>query len=343
MDPKQLLLAHFEKIVLGLFAGWLVATLAFFASKPPELAKNDKMVDGMRKIKSYMSRAKPDLEPPPDMVSDLKRRLSGDGAGQAEPFPGWAMHRRPQFLYSVQAVGPTHEARHEPPVDVIADAEERGKVTIKWTASTENEYVIVVNYDVERKEGEDGEWGVIATVDGADEEYEDRTIKSRAKYYYRVVSIAEVDMDNPVVENQGLKLAKTEERKVSSMVGPAETARDLYIIPVTIQQVTDDDIIGGKDPDDESAYVRVYKWDGEAGKFVKHSFNVKKGAAIGAKVKKRGKEIDFSTGAKLVDVEMKQRPNEKLGYNEQVQWIQYEFSDGAVEEATDKEIPDEIK
>ena len=45
MDPKEILLKHFEKVVLGLFGaffGWIVFGML---SSPTELKDNDKAID----------------------------------------------------------------------------------------------------------------------------------------------------------------------------------------------------------------------------------------------------------------------------------------------------------
>lgn len=341
MDFKELALAHFEKALLAIAGAWLLVVASSFASQPDALKKNAELTQKMQRIGSYMGSAAPEEYPMPDAVPQLKAQLSPGNVDSVGGFPAWVMHRRPQFLYGVEDSGPSHDARHEPPVDLTVDTETRGKIVLKWQASVDNEYVIISNYEIERKNGEDGEWQSIATIDGVEETYEDSKIQARAKFFYRVTSIAEIDRDNPVVDAEGMQLAESDERQVSRVVGPIETARDIYVIPVTVTQVTDEDLIANANAI-ESAYVRVYKWDSEEEKFVQKAFTVKSGEKIGKKVKRGRKETDFSTGATLVDVELRSRKH-KLGHNEQVQWIKYRFEDGTEEEASDKDIPEELK
>ncbi|RMG19023.1 MAG: fibronectin type III domain-containing protein [Planctomycetota bacterium] len=341
MDPKQLALAHFEKGILAIFVGWLAVVGAGFVMKPAELQKNDQLTRQMRQINSYMNSARPPEVELPDLLPRLRRQLDPAEVPSVARFPDWAMHRRPQLIYSVADSGPKHTPVHKAPEELSFDSEERGKIVLSWKPSVDNAYVMIVKYEIERREGEDGEWEVVGSVDGLEESYEDTTVQSRKKYYYRVVSVAEIERDNAVVDAEGLELPEEDERKVSRVVGPVETQRDVYIVPITVQQITDEDRIrGAKGP--ESAYVRVYKWDSEEGKFLSHAFNVKVGQRIGKKIKKRRRELDFNTGAVLKDVEIRQRRH-KLGHNEPVQWIQFQWPDGSVEESTDKDIPEELK
>jgi hypothetical protein len=342
VDPKQLLLAHFEKILLGAFGIWLAAVGVFFVSEPAELRQNKALAGKMGAIGRHFSSASVDDLDKPDWSTRLKSNLSPDTVESAAPFPPWAMNHRPVFLYGVEAIAQGHAARHEPPVDLTVDSGDRGQVTLKWQASVQNEYVIIAHYIIERRIGEDGKWKQIAEIDGVEETYGDTKVRSRTEYHYRVTSIAEIDRDNPVVDTENMQLAKADERKVGDEAGPIKTAQDVYMIPTNGDPVTNDEAIKGQDEKNEWAYIRVYKWIG--GKFVNKSYRVKRGGKIGKLEKKRGKKLDFSTGATLVDVLYKEVAGRQEGHTRQVLAIQFKFSDGSTGMATEKdEIPSEVK
>ncbi len=342
MDPKQLLLAHFEKVLLGAFGLWLAAVGVFFVSEPAELKQNKALGGKMKAIGRHFRSAKIDDLEKPDWSTRLKANLSPDTVETATPFPPWAMNQRPVFLYGVEAVAQGHAARHEPPVDLTVDANDRGQVTLKWQASVQNEYVIIANYEIERKVGADGKWEKVAEIDGVEETYGDAEVQSRTEYYYRITSIAEIDRDNPVVDSENMQLAKADERKAGSEAGPIKTAQDVFIIPTNGDPVTDAEAIKGQDEKNEWAYIRVYKW--VDGKFQNKSFRVKRGGKIGKVVKKGRKKVDFSTGAILTDVLYKEVAGRQEGHTRQVLAVEFKFKDGTKGTATEKDkIPDEVK
>lgn len=340
MDPKQLLLEHFEKGVLAGFAVWLLGTLFLFTSQPKQLEKRAELQQQMNVIKQHMNTAPLDDLVTPGYVADLERDLQPEAEGAS--FPLWSMHQRPVFLYGVAAVGATHTARHEAPVDLALDAGDRGKVVLSWKSSVENEYVVIDSYVIERKVGEAGEWQELGTVDGVEESYADSAVQPRTDYYYRVTSIAQIDRDNPVVDNENMTLEEAEQRKTGSEAGPIKTARDVYMIPTQGDPVTREEQIAGQNENEEWAYIRVYRWSSEEGRFENKPFRVKRGGAIGEKIKKGKRTIDFTTGATLDDVDYK-KVKWKHGERE-VLWVQIKYADGTVEELTDKdELPEEVK
>lgn len=342
MDPKQILLAHFEKLLLAVFGAWLAAVGVFFVSEPAELKQNKKLAGKMTQIGRHFGTAKVDELDKPDWSTQLKANLSPDTVETAAPFPPWAMNQRPVFLYGVEAIAQGHAARHEAPVDLSVDAGDRGQVTLKWQASVQNEYVIIANYVIERRIGDSGKWKQIAEIEGVDETYSDAEVQSRTEYHYRVTSIAEIDRDSPVVDTENMQLAKTDERKVGDVAGPIKTAQDVYMIPTNGDPVTNDEAIKGQDEKNEWAYIRVYKWID--GKFQNKSFRVKRGGTIGRVVKKGRKKVDFSTGATLTDVLYKKVKGRQEGHTKQVLAVQFKFGDGSKGEATEKdEIPGEAK
>ena len=340
MDPKQLAIEHFEKAVIGLAGAWLLFVGVGLFSKPAALQASDDLNTKLADIRTYMDSAKAEAAEAPAYTARLEEQVSPSGVPEATALPTWSMHRRPNFLFSTTPAAPKQSANHAAPVSISADASERGKITVTWSPSVNNKFVVVESYDVERRVGADGEWSSIGSVGGQDSQYEDTDVKSRTEYYYRVTSVADIERGHPVVRQEGITLANDQRHKVSDVTGPVQTKRDVYVVPITVQQVTMDDLVGNPNAK-ESAYVRVYKWDAESGKFEAQAFTVGIGQEIGELKKRRGKEYDFRTGATLVDVEIRSRTH-KLGHEEPVQVVKYAFSDGSEEEANDKDLPEEI-
>lgn len=340
MDPKQLAIEHFEKAVIGLAGVWLLIVGVGVFSKPDALKASDELNTQLTEIRTYMDGAKVEAAKPPAYVARLEEQVSASGVPAATELPSWVLHRRPNFLFSTTPAAPKQSASHTAPVSISADASERGKIKVTWSPSVTNKFVVVESYDIERRVGADGEWTSIGTVGGQDTQYEDTDVQSRTEYYYRVTSLADIERGHPVVRQEGITLANDQRQKVSDVTGPVQTKRDVYVVPITVQQVTMDDLVANPNAK-ESAYVRVYKWDGETGKFEAQAFTVGIGEEIGGLKKRRGKEHDFRTGATLVDVEIRKRTH-KLGHEEPVQVIKYAFSDGSEEEANDKDLPEEI-
>lgn len=341
MDPKELALEHFEKVLVAAAGAWLIAVGAGWLSQPRELGMQQDLATKLDAITSYMGKGNPKQPETPPWLGKLERQLSPTAVPSASEFPAWVMQRRPQVLYKLKDRGPTHRAVHRPPVDLQLDAAERGKIGLTWQASVENEYVIVNEYEVQRKSG-DAEWEKLSSVSGAETTYTDTSVASRASYSYRVISRAEIDRDSPVVRAEGMTLADDQREQTSSEAGPVSIARDVYIVPVTVTQVTDKDLIANPNAT-ESAYLKVFKWIPDENKFEGQTYTVKVGETIGDKKKKRSKEYDFTTGATLVDVEIRSRKHPTLGYDEQVQVIKYKFENGDTEEANDKDKPEELK
>jgi len=343
MDFKELALGHFEKAVLALGVVWLGFAAVSMAGTPAELASADKLNGYVDEISTYMDADAPGAATAPGWLSGLRGRLDPTGVGAAKPYPGWVLHKRPTYLYSTKAPPPKHTARHEAPDGVTAAAGARGQIDVTWQPASGNEYVLVTRYEIERRVGTDGEWTSVGEVDGnSARSYADTEIASRTEYYYRVISHAEIDQDNPVVRDEDMELAAAEATKTSDEAGPAMTARDVFIFPTQVTEVTMDDLV--KDPNaKEQAHIKVYKWDPTEEKFVTATFyGVQIGQAIGEVKKRRGREIDFRTGAVLVDVEVRKRDTGK-GYSESLYVIKFRFEDGSEEEANHKDKPAELE
>jgi hypothetical protein len=352
MDPKQLALAHFEKVVLAGFAVWAGFATTGFLHKPPELAKGDEMQKQLAAIGEFMGKSTVPEATPPPWEHELRAQLDCTTVPSAKPLPPWLLEKRPYFLYYFHVVVNTETPLHFAPTDISGDAATRGRIVVRWTPSNENKYVIC-NFEVMRKVG-DGEWAKVADAGPGTAEYTDTKVEPRHTYRYKVVSIAQVDQDAPTVSKNHLTLAMEEQRKESAEAGPFETARDVFVIPVNINAITEQDTIAGGtakdanhdgkvDDKDESAYVRVYKWDPDTSTFQKKAFTVAAGAPIGEIASLgRGKRFDFTTGAVLDDVWFESRKNARDGHDETVQWVRIKYPSGVTEQWNDKDKPTEL-
>lgn len=342
MDPKQLALRFFDKAVLAGFAVWLLVAAAGLVHQPPELALKDQLDADLKKIDDHMKGSTVPAPTDPGWRKALTSQLKAETVPAAQPAPAWVLHKRPGFLHQVFIDEPKYRCSHGAPTDVTADGSQRGQVVVRWKPSVENEYVLCT-YEVQRRTGEAGDWETIHSAGPGATEYVDTNVAARSTYYYKVVSIAEPDADSPVVKAHKLKLPESETRKESLECGPIKTQRDVFVIPVTLTVVTEQDLIARPDAK-ESGYLRVYKWDPETSSFLESTFTVGINQPIGGKKKLRGgREFDFSTGAVLDDVWYDQRPHPTIpGHNEQVQVIRIRFADGSTEEFNDKDKPAEL-
>jgi hypothetical protein len=128
----------------------------------------------------------------------------------------------------------------------------------------------------------------------------------------------------------------------------------VFVLPVNINAITEQDQIAGGtakdanhdgkvDEKDESAYVRIYKWDPETSTFQKKTFTINAGAAVGEMASLgRNKKFDFTTGAVLDDVWFEARKHPTLGHDETVQWVRIKYPDGSTAQWNDKDKPTEL-
>ncbi|MGE0708883.1 MAG: fibronectin type III domain-containing protein [Planctomycetota bacterium] len=336
-DPKELALDHFEKVLLALAAGALALVGAGTLSQPAELKATQDLNKDAIAVKNFMSSQKPAEEALGDRASALAGNLDGEKVAKVDPLPSWALYRRPGVLCRYKQKEAQATAKHLPPTDMKGNAEERGKIVLTWAASQGNEFVVVTEYQVQRKEGEGGEWATISTVRGGETRFEDKDLKSRKTYFYRVVSVAEIDRESPTVRRQKLNLEADQAQQPSDQVGPFTTARDVYVIPANVTPVTQEDLIKDKNAKGR-AYVYIYKWDAAANEFLKKGQQLTEGDAIGEKgvkmkVGAEKREIDFSTGATLVECREETRAG-KFGQQTKVGIIKIKYADGSTEEAT---------
>jgi hypothetical protein len=337
MDPKQLLLAHFEKLILAGFAGWVIMALVGLAGGG---GLNTEDVATMRdEVEAHMQGGSVEEPTKPEWQEDLRRRLAG--APEASEYPSWVFHRRPLYLYEIQTVELAYHPVHRPPVNLAADTETRGQIDLAWSPSIENEYV-VTSYELQRREGEEGEWTTVAKLKPSDEtRHVDKEISSLLKYYYRVISTAKIDEEDPVVAKYNLTLSDDAKTMISDEVGPVGTKREIFVLPVSVDPVTEQELID-RSQEVGLADVKVRRWDTEESNWQEVSFwRVKVGDTIGEPKKIRGKKepFDFSTGATLMEVRVEKRDTGR-GYEEEWHFIKIKWPDGSEEEINNKEAPE---
>ncbi|MBL4847284.1 MAG: fibronectin type III domain-containing protein [Planctomycetes bacterium] len=326
-DPQEIALEHFDKVVLLVAVGVLAYTGATSMGASKNLT--GKIDADRKKITTHMERSKPKAEELLDRPARLADRLSGKQMASADSMPSWMLHRRPGVLTKEKAKAARATAKHYSVTEVKHDSSDRGKAKITWQKASDNDYVIVTNYIVQRRLGKDGEWEEIARLAEDQTSYTDDKLAARSEYYYRVISAAEVDRMSKRVQRDKMILRGEDTEKTSSETGPVTTERDVYLIP---QSVTIKDLIQSADSKDK-AYIYVYKYDQAKGAFLpKKGFNVTEGEEIGAIIKIGRKEIDYTTGATFVSCR-REIGKGKHGQDIQVGVIKIKWKTGAEEEA----------
>jgi hypothetical protein len=345
MEPKDLLLRHFEKIALAVFAaffGWVA--YVFLLGRPTELQDNTKLQDTIKNIETHMTTYSAQLPVLQDPMADLMAQLDPARVSPGEQFPGWLAHRRPNVAIA-HITGPEKVyPKHEAPTDfhVVTEKTGRGHVTLSWKASTENEYVNITGYEVFRKDKPDGEWkSIAANLDAAKTEYEDTSVGPRGKYWYRLKETAAAQLDNPIIVRDKTNLAPEKcDLYAEDTKDPVQTPQDIYIT------------IDGGTPTDPTTDVKgeiqckVWRWNAAAGKFISKGYTkIVAGTKIGAKEKIRegGKSVDFdfSTDAQLVEVKSEKRKT-KTGVERDTIIAHVKWPWGDEEDIVEKELPAEI-
>jgi hypothetical protein len=342
MDPKELLLRHFEKAIIAVCGLWLlwVAYVGVLGS-PPELKMNVDLKATIDKIDTYMKTPSPELAKLEDPTADLRGQLDPLAVPPVEGFPAWLVHRRPNLAVAVaagpQRVWPVHKA----PTEFHVVEKGRGHVKLAWKQSGENEYVNITGYEIFRKDNDEkAEWkSLVANIDGNKGEYEDNSVGPRARYWYKLKESATAQTDNPVIVRDKTFLQPEQCDLMAEEIHEAvETPQDVYI---TIDGGEPTDPVSDKKG---SIQCKVWRWSG--GKFVSKNYTkIDAGAKIGAKEKVRegGKqvEVDFGTEAVLVDVKQEKRKT-KTGIERETIIAHVKWPWGQEEELVEKEFPDEI-
>jgi hypothetical protein len=335
MDVKKIALEHFEKALLGLAGLWLLSSLLGFAQSPAGMDAGKTLSESLERVQSYAQSRKETVPVVPAWEQDVQKQLAPEHVGTAVSYPTWVLHNRPNVLFKFKGKPPRTNPIHEAPRDLSARPD-LGLITVTFDETPENKLVRVVEYRLERREGTDGDFAVIATLEGDAQtlRFEDRAVGSRRQYYYRVVSAAEIDMDNPVNRkrsNEGLPptLKPEAELRTTEDFGPVTIPPTVIVVPNKITEPTDQELV--KDIDAPAKVdLTVHIWAGEEGaeSWIKQRYyQVKVGAKIGSK-KKKG---DFRAGI-LKEAEITKRPHPKIeGYEIECFNILVDYGDGAEE------------
>ncbi|MEZ6185935.1 MAG: hypothetical protein R3F62_13110 [Planctomycetota bacterium] len=321
MDPKFLLLRHFEKIVLGVFALELLYVASGLLGTPEALTRADGVEVAMTQVQSYVD-DQASLEPAegPGWRAELERELDPEAVPAARPWPTWISHRRPGIVYYVPGVDRV-QARHGGPIDLTGDASQRGRIRLTWGVSPDTRHV-TVRYEVYRAiDGEDA-WEKLGETEALS--FVDEHVSARRAYVYKVVSVAELDETDAVVRDPEVvvTLNDSERRVASDVAGPFANEREVQVIPLSTQPMTK--ALEITEPDfQESCSLLVRKWIDGAWE-EKTFFRVSVGDPIG---EPKGR-LDFTTGATLRDVLEDLDPRAGL---KKVKAIVIEWPDGQTE------------
>ncbi|MEZ6185936.1 MAG: hypothetical protein R3F62_13115 [Planctomycetota bacterium] len=321
MDPKLLLLKHFEKIVLGVFVLWMLYVASGLLGTPEALTKADGVGVAMTKVQNYVNN-QASLEPAkgPGWKAELERKLDPQSIPAARPWPTWISHRRPGIVYYVEVVNKEFTALHGGPIDVTGDTSTQGQIQLNWGVSPDTRYV-TVSYEIYRSIDGENEWEKI----GETEELSlvDKDISTRRAYVYKVErSRAGQDRRDLLRPRGDRALNDADKRVESNVVGPFATEREIQVIPISTDPMTEE--IEIKNPDfEESCNLIVRKlldgkWEEKA------FYRVKIGDPIG---EQKGRQ-DFTTGATLKDVLEDETPEDGF---KPIKAIVIEWPDGQTE------------
>lgn len=166
---------------------------------------------------------------------------------------------------------------HAAATDVVADAGERGRVTVRWTPATSA--WVLLTCTVERRRGDDGAWERVASVDATSREVTDEEVEPRTRYAYRVVTEGRADVDDPEVKaalaaGTFKALAPELVRRESEPSTPVETPAELFVVPLSVDPVE-------LRPEASSAYVIVHRWDRAARRFASERVQARVGQPVG--------------------------------------------------------------
>jgi hypothetical protein len=324
-----LLLAHADKAILAGFGLWVgVSGLGWFLHPAP-LDRTAELEGALAQVRGYMEApADPGTLPAPlpDLTADLRQELDPEAVPAGAGMPGWTLHRRPQFLFSVEPGLPPLEHRHEPARVASVDASTRGEVRLVLEGGACSDWLIPSAELWRCVDG--GPWAKVADLGDDDGEgYVDRDVRPEQSLEYRVRSRVRLDLDHPRVAQRELTdadlPAEVRDRTSAasaSVVTPAELGLSVAAV------VAGDPVRGRKG----QAQITVHRWDAEARRFRRKPFLVREGEPIGAG--------SFATPWTLERVGVERRPIDgRPGYTRPVGWI--EFGQGESTRRLDDRTP----
>ena len=161
-------------------------------------------------------------------------------------------------------------------------------------------------YDVQRKDGETGEFKTVESVGGDKSEYTDGSVGARQKDRYRLIEHADTDRDDPVIAHDKTELSDdARDLKAEDIADAVETPQDKYI---TIDGGSAPDVTKEGDAAKGSIDVKVWIWHPTTNQFQDKNYRSQlEGKTIGAPnesvtINKKAEKLDFSTGATIEEV-----------------------------------------
>jgi hypothetical protein len=293
-----MLLAHFEKLALAI-AGACLASVALGAARTPDEVASSRTL--ARELAEIGERSKPPSAapaPPPDWVDRLRAQVEPGRVPQVDRFPGWLSHRRPTLVVymppdprPVASVGAPHglagEVRH-------------GAVRLAWEAG-EVTGATIESFRIERREPSDAAWTKVAEILREPDQlapatgYEDKTVRPRVRYDYRVIQHVWID------DGSWRAGAGTWRDQSVAWTAPVPVLRDVRIVAVHGSLQT-----GPGSP--ATVALRVYRWVEDLGGWVGKTYsNVAIDRDVGAEDVVKGRRFDFRSGARLVDAREEDR------------------------------------
>jgi hypothetical protein len=354
MDPKEILLKHFEKVVLVLFGAFFGFIVFSMVNTPPALKTNETLKKTIDDIETHMKTYAVELPKLDDPTIELAAELDPLKVPAVEAFPAWGFHRRPNFVYTFVVDKPTVHPRHFPPTDFHVVENGRGRVKLSWKASGENEFCVIQGYEVFRcekdpkdKDTKPEDWkSIAANLDPNKTEYEDLSVQPRAKYWYRLKESALAQLDHPEIIRAKTDLPPEQRDLLAEDTKDAvSTPQDMYI---TIESGNATDPVNDVKGDIQ---CKVWVWNKTLGKFVFKNYpKIDCGQTIGELQKKfvfEKKDLgdtNFATEAVLLKVSKVRR---KIKGNERevtVATVRWKWqSDKESEDLIEKEPPEEIR
>ncbi len=185
--PKDLIIRHIEKVAVGLVALIVLVyliSLAVGASTAHKLAGESE--DLINKVRD--AEKNPEL---PDKVEvdypeQVKSAFIDVPATGREP--RWFAFKRPYVLRRAEFTFPQQPVHDSPMLKIEEFAV--GKVVLSWTPSENNQNVKITGYTLSRKESEEGRWLELKKFDTETTKFEDKTVRPRMAYFYRITSHA---------------------------------------------------------------------------------------------------------------------------------------------------------
>lgn len=343
MDPKEMLLRHFEKIVAVLFLGFFGFVTTTIVSRPKELDENEKLSAMISKIEKHMKEYAPKVATPPDQTVELRKECDPAMVADVPAYPTWLVHRRPSFAFGLEKGPERVTPKHEPPTDFRVTEKGRGKVALAWKVSDGNLFARIVGYTIFRKDSEAGEFKELERVGPDKQEYVDTKVAARGKYWYRLVEHAETESDAQQIKDSKTELPEDRRDLPAEDIKEAvETPRDIY---VTVDGGRPNDPIPVP-PVKGEVQCKVWRWHAPSGKFLyKGYLRVTEGEKIGKEerisIGKTSEKVDFSTGAEVLEVRSEKR--DFKGMKREVIVARIKWPWGEEEELVEKELPDEIR